>query len=176
MIELSNPEARSHIVVVVGVDLSDVSNHVLARAGDLVRSIDDAQLHVVHVVQPQPILDLLVKPGIRAGMGTHDYAQAVHRQLQGLCDSVLPRSPARVVLHTPVGRPAEELTRIARETAADIVVLEVHDHGPRLFHHAVVADIARTAPCSVLAIRGRVGVSQQRQPSQGASQGATPPL
>ena len=46
-----------------------------------------------------------------------------------------------------------ELTRIARETAADIIVVEVHDHPPRVFHHSVVARIARTAPCSVLAIR-----------------------
>ena len=165
MVETSNREARSHIVVVVGVDLSYASDHVLARAGDLVRSIDDAQLHVVHVVPRQPITDILAP-----GKGAH--TGAIRAQLQGLCDSVLPKSPAKVFLHTPVGRPADELTRIAREAAADIIVVEVHDHGPRLFHHAVVARIARTAPCSVLAIRDNANLSRRRRPSHVVGHGA----
>jgi nucleotide-binding universal stress UspA family protein len=158
MIETGKREARSHMVVVVGVDLSDVSEHVLARARDLVRSIDDAELHVVHVVEPQPLRHLFesLRP---ANTGARSDPEPALRELQGFCESSLPGSRERVVLHTPVGRPADELARIALKTAADIIVVEVHEHPPRVFHHALVARLARIAPCSVLAIRdpGRKG-------------------
>jgi nucleotide-binding universal stress UspA family protein len=147
------------MVVVVGVDLSDVSEHVLARAGDLVRSIDDAKLHVVHVIQPQPLRHLLGEAARATESETLAFVEGARRKLQVYCDAAVPHSGERVILHTPVGHPADELTRIARETGADIIVVEVHEHPPRVFHHSVVARIARTAPCSVLAIRdsSRVG-------------------
>jgi nucleotide-binding universal stress UspA family protein len=149
-------KVRSHMVVVVGVDLSSVSKHVLARASDLMRSIDDAELHVVHVVEPQPIRRLLLEPVHPTGLGTRTDTESARRQLQAYCDVSVPQSHARVVLHTPVGHAADELTRIARETSADIIVVEVHEHARRMFHHAIVARLARTASCSVLAIRGPV--------------------
>jgi len=151
MIETHTLEARSHMVVVVGVDLSDVSKHVLARARDLVRSIDDGELHVVHVVAPQPLRFLLLDSTTDIGARAHP--EFARRQLLGFCESFVPGSRERVVFHTPVGRPADELARVAQNTAADIIVVEVHDHAPRVFHHAVVARLARIAPCSVLAIR-----------------------
>jgi nucleotide-binding universal stress UspA family protein len=159
MIETGKREARSHMVVVVGVDLSDVSEHVLARARDLVRSIDDAELHVVHVVEPQPLRHLVFESLRPANTGARSDPEHALGELQGFCESSLPGSRERVVLHTPVGRPADELARIALKTAADIIVVEVHDHPRRVFHHAVVARLARIAPCSVLAIRdpGRKG-------------------
>jgi nucleotide-binding universal stress UspA family protein len=153
MIETHRGEVRSHLVVVVGVDLSDVSEHVLARAADLIRSIDDAKLHVVHVIQPQPLRHLMVKTARATEGETLTFVEAARQKLHVYCETAVPRSGERVVLHTPVGHPAEELTRIARETGADIIVVEVHEHPPRMFHHSVVARIAQTAPCSVLALR-----------------------
>jgi nucleotide-binding universal stress UspA family protein len=153
MIETRKREGRSHMVVVVGVDLSDVSEHVLGRARDLLRSIDDAELHVVHVVEPQPFRHLVLESLRPAKAGARSDPGVARQELQGVCASSFPGSRERVVLHTPVGRPADELARIAIETAADIIVVEVHDHAPRVFHHAVVARLARIAPCSVLAIR-----------------------
>jgi nucleotide-binding universal stress UspA family protein len=153
MIETHSGEGRSHLVVVVGVDLSDVSEHVLARAADLIRSIDDAKLHVVHVIQPQPLRHLMDKAAQATESETLTFVEAARRKLQVYCDAAVPHCGDRVVLHAPVGHPADELTRIARETGADIIVVEGHEHPPRVFHHSVVARIARTAPCSVLALR-----------------------
>jgi nucleotide-binding universal stress UspA family protein len=152
MVESSKRESRSHMVVVVGVDLSHVSKHVLARARDLVRSIDDAELHVVHVVEPHPLRRLVLESLHAIDTGARDDPEPARRQLQRFCESI-PGSQERVVVHTPVGRPADELARIARKSAADIIVVEVHDHARRVFHHAVVARLTRIAPCSVLAIR-----------------------
>jgi len=140
------------MVVVVGVDLSDVSKHALARARDLVRSIDDAELHIVHVVEPQPLRYAVLESLRLTDVASHGDPEFARRQLLGFCESV-PGSQERVVVHLPVGRPADELSRIAQKTAADIIVVEVHDHPPRVFHHAVVARLARIAPCSVLVIR-----------------------
>jgi len=161
MIETNHVNTASHMTVVVGVDLSDVSEHVLAMARGLVRSIDDAQLHVVHVVQPQPLQHLAAGATRATDAAVLAHAEAAHRRLELYCESSVPHRGERVVLHTPVGQPAEELTRIARETAADIIVVEVHDHPPRVFHHSVVARIARTAPCSVLAIRKSTRAGQE---------------
>jgi nucleotide-binding universal stress UspA family protein len=152
MVESSKRESRSHMVVVVGVDLSHVSKHVLARARDLLRSIDDAELHVVHVVEPHPLRRLVLESMHSVDTGARNDPEPARRQLQGLCEPI-PGSQERVVVHTPVGHPADELARIARKTAADIIVVEVHDHARRMFHHAIVARLTRIAPCSVLAIR-----------------------
>jgi nucleotide-binding universal stress UspA family protein len=143
------------MVVVVGVDLSDVSEHLLSRARDLVCRVDDAALHIVHVM-PVPLSWVPVDSTLpSAAIATTSRVEEARRDLQALCDAVLEGSRARVVLHTPVGRAADEIIRIARQVGADVIVVEVHDHHgmSRMFHHSVVARIARNGPCSVLAIR-----------------------
>lgn len=150
----TKPEARSHMVVVVGVDLSDVSEHLMARARDLVGHVDDPELHLVHVMRG-PLPWVPVDQMLPSLVAMAPRAEEAKRDLQALCDAILEGSPARVILHTPVGRAPDEITRIAREVGADVIVVEVHEHHGmrRLFHHSVVARIARNGPCSVLAIR-----------------------
>ena len=75
-------------------------------------------------------------------------------EIEQLCRSIELVAGARVVVHTPAGRPVEQLVRIAREVAADAIVVRAHDHaGPRPFHRSTVATLARKAPCSVVTIR-----------------------
>ncbi|HEY8091933.1 MAG TPA: universal stress protein, partial [Polyangiaceae bacterium] len=83
-------------------------------------------------------------------------AQSAYWEVHRLWDSLARGSKARVVVHTPVGRAANELTRIAREVGADVIVLEAHARGAsrRIFHRSLLARVTRTAPCSVLALRG----------------------
>ena len=52
----------SRIVLVVGVDLSDVSEHLLTQTRALVRPVDDAEVHVVHVVHPDSLRDQIERP------------------------------------------------------------------------------------------------------------------
>jgi nucleotide-binding universal stress UspA family protein len=144
----------SHIMVVVGVDLSDVSEHLLAQTRDLVRSVDDAELHVVHVVRPESLRERLTEPMGSEGNSTRALADSAKWELEQLCESVVQGSGARWIVHTPVGRTADEITRVARDVGADIIVLEAREHDrPRPFHRSVVARIVRTAGCSVLTIR-----------------------
>jgi nucleotide-binding universal stress UspA family protein len=171
--------AGSRLVLVVGVDLTDVSEHLLARARDLVHSVDQAELHVVHVVHPEPLRERLVEPIGSGGLVERARVESADWEMRHLCERIVQGSNTRWIMHTPIGRPAEELTRIAREVGADFIVVEVHehDHRRRLFHRSVAARIAETAPCSVLAIRDRAlvarnaaaGVPARTQASQAAT-------
>jgi nucleotide-binding universal stress UspA family protein len=150
-------EARSRIVVVVGVDLSDVSEHLLTSARDLLRSVDDAELHVVHVIHPEPLRQRLAEPLGAVGIETRAQTEYAQWEIERLRNAIVQGSGAKCVVHTPVGGAAEELTRIAREVSADIILVEAHDHSGlrRVLHRSVVSRIIRTAPCSVLTIRTR---------------------
>jgi nucleotide-binding universal stress UspA family protein len=145
----------SRIVLVVGVDLSDVSEHLLAKTRDLVRSVDEVELHVVHVVHPESLRERLAMPG--QGLETRAQMESARWQLDRLCETIAQRSRVRWLVHTPVGHAADELTRIARDVYADVVIIEAHDRSRpsmrRAFHRSVVARIAQIAPCSVLTIR-----------------------
>jgi nucleotide-binding universal stress UspA family protein len=139
-----NVEPRTRLVLVVGVDLSEVSPHLLATARSLVRSVDEAELHVVHVVHSESVVQRLSEPP--GSVGIADRAQTEAARWAAI----------RVVVHTPVGHPAREINRIASEVGAGIIVIEAHDHPSkprRLLHRSVIARIARTAPCSVLTVR-----------------------
>ena len=152
----SQQPSRSRIVLVVAVDLSDVSEHLLSQARDLVRSVDDAELHVVHVVQPESLRARLTEPGGSVHASERAMASSARFELERLCQTIVQGSGARWIVHTPVGRAADEVTRLAGVVGADVIVLESHPHARhRLFHRSLVARVARTAPCSVLAIRDR---------------------
>jgi nucleotide-binding universal stress UspA family protein len=152
---MSDTTQPTRIVLVVGVDLSEVSEHLLSQARDLVRSVDLAELHVVHVVRPEPLRAWLSEPLHAEGVMTRANTQAAYFELVSMCESMVRGSRARWTVHTPVGHPADQLTRVARDVGADVIVVEAHEHSrrPRVFHRSVIGRIAQTAPCSVLTIR-----------------------
>jgi nucleotide-binding universal stress UspA family protein len=146
----------SRIVLVVGLDLSEISEHLLVKARDLVTTAERAEVHVVHVVRPEPLRERLGEPiHSEAGPGTRALKESAQWELERLCRKVLEPSPVRFVVHVRVGRTAPELAQVAKEVGADFVVVEAHDREGlhRIFHRSVVASIARDAPCSVLTIR-----------------------
>jgi nucleotide-binding universal stress UspA family protein len=145
-------------VVVVGVDLSDVSEHLLATARDLARTAEEAEFHVVHVVHPESLRERLTEP-IRSPVHGAERSQieSARWQLEGMCAAILHRPGVRWLVHTPVGDAAAQLVEMARTVGADVIVVEAHDHPSRsrLFHRSAVARIFHDAPCSVVAIRRR---------------------
>ncbi len=155
MTEPNASQDPTRIVLVVGVDLSEVSEHLLSKARDLVRSVELAELHVVHVVRPETLRERLAEPLRAEGIAIRASTEAAHFELERMCESIVSGSRAKWTVHTPVGRTADELTRIARVVGADVIVVEAHEHPrrPRVFHRSVVGRIAQTAPCSVLTIR-----------------------
>jgi hypothetical protein len=149
----------SRIVVVVGVDLTDVSAHLLDQTAALVRAVDEAEIHVVHVVKREPPYLRVARPGEAKNAGAVYRIELAQEVVALLCASLRRTSHTRVIMHTPVGDPATQLALIADDVAADILVVEAHEHhghGPaRVFHRSMVDRIAGVAPCTVLAIRKR---------------------
>ena len=157
----------SRIVLVVGVDLSDASEHLLAQARALIGPVDDAETHVVHVVHRDSLTKRLAHPLHSEDIGARAQVQYANWELQRLCFELVKCPRNRVFLHIPVGdSAADELTRIAAEVGADILVIEAREHDPRgphrVLHRSSVARIARTAPCTVLTIRRRARPVSER--------------
>jgi nucleotide-binding universal stress UspA family protein len=143
-------------VVVVGVDLSDVTEHLLASAQDLVRTVDEAEFHIVHVVHPESLRERLTEP-MRSPTHVAERSQveSARWQLQGMCAAILHRPGTTWFVHTPVGDAAAQIAELAHSVHADVIVIEAHDHPSRarLFHRSAVVRIFQDAPCSVVAIR-----------------------
>jgi nucleotide-binding universal stress UspA family protein len=161
----------SRIVLVVGIDLSDVSEHLLAQTRALIGSVDDAETHVVHVVHPDPFTKRLANPLHSQGIGERAHVEYANWELKRLCFELVQCPRNRVFMHIPVGNSAaDELTRVATEVGADVLVVEAREPDPRgprrVLHRSVVARIARTAPCTVLTIRKRArpGLETERTP------------
>jgi nucleotide-binding universal stress UspA family protein len=158
----------SRIVLVVGVDLSDASEHLLAQTRALIGPVDDAETHVVHVVHRDSLTKRLAHPIHSEDIGARAQVQYANWELQRLCFELVKCPRNRVFLHIPVGdSAADELTRVAAEVGADILVVEAREHDPRgprrVLHRSSVARIARTAPCTVLTIRKRARPVSERE-------------
>jgi nucleotide-binding universal stress UspA family protein len=150
------------IVLVVGVDLSDVSEHLLAQTRALIRPVDEAEVHVVHVVHPDPLPQWMAHSH-STGSARANTEHATSK-LQGLCDRFgqgARAGRANVVVHTPIGDAATELVQIASRVNADIILVEAHERSRRRrWHRSVLARLVRSAPCTVLTIRGQRTATQ----------------
>jgi nucleotide-binding universal stress UspA family protein len=160
----------SRIVIVVGVDLSDISEHLLEQTRSLIRPVDEAEVHVVCVVRPELPILRLVRPREERDAGVVHEIESAQSALEHLSDSLVHNPRTHVIMHTPVGSPAVELTRIAATVGAHLVVIEAHEHDGRdpyrMFHRSVVDLIASGAPCSVLTLRKPRPVAEESVPSE----------
>jgi nucleotide-binding universal stress UspA family protein len=143
----------NRIVLVVGIDLGEQSQHLLSVARALARGADETELHVVHVVAPESFGEVLFEPLLLPRRTEEMRAQNAALEIEALCRRAGTTAGAHVVVHTPAGRPVEQIVRVAREVAADAIIVEAHDHGPRMFHRSTAAELTRSAPCSVVTIR-----------------------
>jgi nucleotide-binding universal stress UspA family protein len=147
----------SRIVIVVGVDLSHVSEHLLERTRALIRPVDEAEVHVVRVVRPESPLLRLVRPKDEQDAGVVRQVQNAQWALERLSASLVHNPRIRVIMHTPIGSPPVELARIAATVGADLIIIEAHEHDGRdphrVFHRSVADVIASTAPCTVVTLR-----------------------
>ena len=152
------PSAKSHAVLVVGVDFTDVSEHLVKTVRSLIRTVDEAELHFVHVVHP-PRTTLLAADALGAAMQREvDSLNAARREIVRMCGALAGDAGVQVFAHTPVGDACESLAEIAGRLRADLVVVEAHDHSQqsaltRVFRRSTVGRLARSAPCSVLTVR-----------------------
>jgi nucleotide-binding universal stress UspA family protein len=136
--------------VLLAADGSENAASAVRAAVDL-SDRTGADLHVVHVLRPTPAFPAPVtvlksgSPGERAVRLLDEQAE----RIRGAGGEV-------AGAHLRTGRPAEEISDLARELDADLVVMGARGAGTaeRLLTGSVSEDVARTAPSPTLVVRG----------------------
>jgi nucleotide-binding universal stress UspA family protein len=148
-----------HRRILVGVDGSAASDSALTEALELARS-HGAQVRIVHVVdspysypdvlygQVPPDLEALRRAWREAGQKVLDQAAAMAQRAGVPTESALLESDAR--------RLSSVIAEEAQRWGADLVVVGTHGRRglERLILGSVAEGVARTAPVSVLLVRG----------------------
>jgi nucleotide-binding universal stress UspA family protein len=131
-------------------DFSDSAAHAQEYALSLARQYG-AELRIIHVVQLYTYL-------FDFGMDNSAQYEAVTATLKKMLDDLLDTlagEPIPVTGDLIQGDPVAEIVRVAREEAADLIVMGTH--GRAALEHALLGSVAekvvRKAPCPVLTVR-----------------------
>jgi nucleotide-binding universal stress UspA family protein len=141
-------------VTVVALDFSPPSKLALAWALDQIGSLGGA-LHLVHVVERRwRASDLGADPGAIARELT-DVERLAAEELRAHAEEARGRHET-VHEHVAIGRPADEIVRVAGELGAQTIIVGSHGHDAiaRLLVGSVAERVARTAPCTVVIVKG----------------------
>ncbi len=158
--------SQEKLVVLVPVDFSDPSRRAMAWAFDYGQRAP-CDIHMLHVVERHFTLRDLVDPSAdRLKAELSEIAGAAEQELEAMA----PKSEDRALLgglhhHVAIGRPADEILRLARELGADLIVMGTHGLSgavERLFVGSVAQKVVRTAPCTVVSVKSK-------QPAAGAT-------
>jgi len=139
--------------ILVAVDFSDVSAGALRVATDLARRLN-AQLKVVHVVQPQPVPLPLEGSAIYMDEVQTWQLDEAEKSLAGFIQK---HSAQGVATATKVraGVAATEISQAATDLGADLIVLGTHGRSglKHLLMGSIAESVLRVAPVPVLCVR-----------------------
>jgi nucleotide-binding universal stress UspA family protein len=133
--------------ILCATDFSPAADHALAYALSMAEEAQGT-LTLVHVREDARPADATSGHGV--------LADDLARDAQRLRDAVSPQ--ARLWCETtevvPLGRPAEEIVRLAREREAQVIVMGVHGRNvlDLMLFGSTSHQVIRTAPCPVLII------------------------
>lgn len=137
--------------ILVPVDFSEPSKRALDYAIS-VASEFDAELILLHVVQPYPILPDLPAPTVEL---TAILGREADTKLKKLADAVKAVAVKRLVRF---GNPAREIADEAKKQDADLII--INTHGRTGFAHLFIGSVAelvvRLAKCPVLTLHDGV--------------------
>jgi nucleotide-binding universal stress UspA family protein len=147
----SNP-----FVIVVGTDFSELAGKALDQALQVATLHDSADVHVVHV-DPWTVGALETKREKAVDVDT------ALRGVQKIAAEHVKAMPAhlnrarirRVVAHFRSGSPAQDISQLAADLDADLVVVGSHGHHglERFFLGSVAERVSRLARCPVWIVR-----------------------
>lgn len=136
--------------VLVAVDFNAETDALVRKALTLAGG-DITRLLVVHVVEPSPMFDSVEYPFPDVA----ELERMVEEQQRQRLDDLLIRlgvPGARTFLEA--GSPKHEITRVAQEQGADLIVVGSHGrHGLRLLLGSTANGVLHLAQCDVLAVR-----------------------
>ena len=133
--------------IVVAVDLSPHSEKTAAYAVEFARSFG-ASITLVHVFPQEHITEFTTQ---EVHESWEEEERTTQRKLRGLADSIRETYPD-CNMEFRLGDPAEQVTRLAREMNADLIITASHHPGflGRLFGLDQAPRILHRAGCPVL--------------------------
>jgi nucleotide-binding universal stress UspA family protein len=150
--------------ILVGIDYSTVSELALERALELTAAHANAELHVVHVVASSEVSQAENASGGQA-LAVPSTDPSAYEKLQTYVSVSVQafekkqngsaRAAVRVIPHLRFHAPAREISQLASDLEADLVIVGMHGSGSvmRFFLGSVAEDVTRLAPCPVLVFR-----------------------
>jgi len=135
--------------IMLAVDLTEESHPVARRAISLARA-HDAELHVVHVIEP-----LSLAYGGDIPMDLSSVQEQIHDQAKShLAEFAATLEIPADRQYLIFGRPESEIQRVADAKHADVIVVGSHGrHGLALLLGSTANGVLHGASCDVLAVR-----------------------
>lgn len=136
--------------LLTAVDLGENSTRILQHAASLAQ-LCEARLTVLHVVNYLPPLDMdyVIPPGDEKERRLID---AATKQLEELLEREALSSGVETVVVS--GRPKIEITRVAEQVKADLIVVGEHGrHGLASLLGSTTDRVLHNASCNVLTVR-----------------------
>ena len=159
-------------VIGVGADLSEASSLALQMAFDLAAQQPLAELHVVNVVQtygPQVAYEMPEDAAGLTVLTVHEARERFKRYADKAQAEFLAANPtrpvSRLVTHVRFDAIAAEISQLAADLEADLVVVGTHGrHGlSRVLLGSSAEATVRFAPCPVLVVRPKAVPEAQPQ-------------
>jgi nucleotide-binding universal stress UspA family protein len=149
-------------VIVVGVDFSSFGDVALEKAFELASRETNGEVHVIYVARgygPLVHLDLGTEI-LTLGMdeASDRLKTYVEERLQKFVEARSAKglgSFSRAVTHIRLDAPAEEISQLASDLEAELVVVGTHGRRGvrRMLLGSVAEGVVRLAPCAVLVVR-----------------------
>lgn len=138
--------------ILIGCDFSPDAALAFENALSLAQEFE-AELHLVHVIEPPIYKDLQALPAAVDG----ELLESLHERLKKRLDRMLPEeacnwcAPQIALLE---GLPDEEITRYALDRQVDLIVLGTRGQGmmEKIFVGSTTERVARRASCPVLSV------------------------
>lgn len=135
--------------VLLAVDLTEDCRHVAEHAS-ILSELYQAQLHIVHVIEPQSLAygDEIPMDLSSLHEAIYDQAESYLRELSSDFHIAKDRQ------HLAFGRIESEIHRIAAENKIDVIVVGSHGrHGLAILFGSTLNGVLQKATCDVLAVR-----------------------
>jgi nucleotide-binding universal stress UspA family protein len=155
----SNETQQRRPKVVVGTDLSDLSNRAVLEAIRLCDRYQASELHVLSVADDQIVGIRL--PGQQQVQSKKDAEHEVCKRVGVMVDAYVASggklAMERVAVYVTTGAAAERIVALADAIEADLIVVGTHGKSgvKRLLLGSVAEEVVRRAPCGVYVIRPR---------------------
>ena len=143
--------------ILVGCDFSEDSDAAVECSVNIAQEFE-AELHLVHVVEPTQYKDHLTFPAQTGDPLPADLHDAIKQKLSAMVPADAANWCEEIKTSVLVGKPYAELVRFADLYDMDMIALGVRGHG--MVEHLLVGSttdrVVRRAPCPVLSVNPAV--------------------